>query len=83
MICSIQYSNLDKKIHDIFKFRLILPIRRYLVPTPSSKKVGVEPTPLISKPAVSTNSGRPLGLSVRGNSPVELIMYVLLGFRGN
>ena len=49
---------------------LTLPVRRYLLPTPSMKEVEPTPLPMISKTVDSTNLnfGRPLGL--RGRNPV-------------
>ena len=55
----------------------ILPVRRYLIPTPSTKgEGGIEPTsPMISKKVDSTNFnfGKPLELSIRCRKPVELM----------
>ena len=47
-------------------FSLTLPVQRYLVPTPSmiSKKVDL----------TNFNFGRPLGLSMRGKTLVELMI---------
>ena len=61
---------------------LTLHVRRSLVPTPFTKGgggKGATPTPtptMISKTADSTNFnfGRPLGLSMRGKKPVELMI---------
>ena len=58
---------------------LTLPVRRYLVLTPSTKGGGGgsrPPPPMISKTVDSTNFnfGRPLGLSMRGKKPVELMI---------
>ena len=56
---------------------LNLPVRRYLVPTPSTKAGEELSRPRkISKTVDSTNFnfGRPLGLSIRGKKPVELMI---------
>ena len=49
---------------------LTLPVRRYLVPTPSTNGGGLSRPPMISKTVDSTtfNIGRPLGLSMRGRN---------------
>ena len=70
----------------IVKFELTLPVRRYLVPTPSTKGGwggvgwarggGVEPIPMILEMVDSTtfNFGRPIGLSMRGKKLVQLMI---------
>ena len=74
----------NKNALDILLKPLTLPVRRYLVPTPSTKGGGggggeeeVEPTPtMISETADSTNFnfGRQSGLSMKGKKPVELMI---------
>ena len=70
----------------IVKFELTVPVQRYLVPTPSTKGgwgglegeggEGVEPISMISETVDSTtfNFVRPLGLSMRGKTLVQLMI---------
>ena len=62
---------------------MYVPERRYLVPTPSTRGGGGNPNPssMISKTVEPTNFnfGRPLGLSMRGEKPVKLMISVLSG----
>ena len=56
---------------------LTLPVRRYLVPTPSTRGRGrLSRPPMISKTVDSTTFkfGMPLGLSMRGRKLVELMI---------
>ena len=64
------YSNLN----------LTLPVRRYLVPTSSIGRGGVQPTPIdLEKGRLSTtfNFGSPLGLSIRGKKKKQLVEVMI------
>ena len=61
---------------------LTLPVRRYLVPTPSTKRGNVSRPPMIPETADFTtlNFCRPLGLSMRGKKTGGVVDLSLVKF---
>ena len=67
------FGNLMNVLFDV----LTLHAQRYLVQTPSTGDLGLSRLPMIFLKTVDTrnvNFGRPLGLSIRGNKLIELIV---------